>query len=64
MKKFWIVYGQKNNGVFEKFENYEDAANHAKRCVSQIGGCDYFILEAIAVAKQPVPNIEIMKIKD
>jgi hypothetical protein len=59
MKKFWIVYGQKNNGVFEKFESYKDAEDHAKRSVGLGGGCDYFILEAIAVAKQPIPAVEI-----
>lgn len=62
MKKFWIVYGQKNNGVFEKFETYQDAEDHAKRCVGLMGGCDYYILEAMAVAKQPVPVIDIAKL--
>lgn len=64
MKKFWIVYGQKNSGVFEKFDTYQDAEDHAKRCVNSLGGCDYFILEAVAVAKQPVPVIDVIKIED
>lgn len=60
--KFWIVYGQKNDGRFDKFDTYEAAEADAKRKAHGSRDCDYFILEAIAVAKQPVPDIEVSKL--
>lgn len=62
MKKFWIVYGTKNEGVFTRFETYDDAEVEAKRRADKNRDCDYFILETVAVAKQPVPAIEITKL--
>ena len=62
MKKFWIVFGQKNDGRFDRFETYQEAEDDAKRKVINFPGCNYFILEAIAMAKQPVPAVEVAKL--
>jgi len=62
MKKFWIVFGQKNDGRFDRFDSYQEAEDDAKRKVVNFAGCDYFILEAVACAKQPVPSVEIAKL--
>lgn len=62
MKKFWFVYGAKSEGMLQRFESYEDAENEAKRKAHHNRDCDYFILETVAVAKQPVPAIEVSKL--
>lgn len=62
MKKFWMVYGHKNDGRFEKFDTYADAEKCAKRYAHNARDCDYYILETVAVAQQPVPAIEIIKL--
>lgn len=62
MKKFWIVYGTKNDGRFDKHDSYEAAEIDAKRKAHGNRDCDYFILESVAVAKQPVPEIEITRL--
>lgn len=62
MKKFWIVYGVKNSGVFERFESYQDAEDDAKRKAANNRDSDYFILESVAVARQPVPAIDVTKL--
>ncbi len=62
MKKFWIVYGIKNDGKFDRFESYEAAEVDAKRKAHNNRDCDYWILEAVAVAQQPIPPIEIKKL--
>ena len=61
MKKFWIVFGMKNDGRIERFDSYQEAEDDAKRKVINFPGCDYYILETVAVAKQPVPPVEISK---
>lgn len=62
MKKFWLVFGVKNDGRFNRFESYEEAEIDAKRKAHNNRDSDYFILETVAVAKQPVPTIEITKL--
>lgn len=62
MKKFWMVYGAKNDGKLERFDSYEAAEVDAKRKAHNSRDSDYFILETVAVAKQPVPEIEITKL--
>ena len=61
MKKFWMVYGVKNDGQFQKFDSYEEAEVAAKHKAHNGRDCDYFILETIAVARQPIPAIEVTK---
>ena len=60
--KFWMVYSQKNDGRFEKFDTYEAAEVDAKRKAYNNRDCDYFILESVAVAQQPVPDIKVNKL--
>lgn len=62
MKKFWIVYGVKNDGRFERFDTYDEAEADARRKVNGVPGCDYFISESIAVVKQPIPAVEVVKL--
>lgn len=62
MTKFWLVYGEKNEGRFARFDTYQAAEDDAKRKAHANRDCDYVILESIAVAKQPVPAIEITKL--
>lgn len=61
MKKFWIVYGQKNDGVFQRYESYNDAECDAKRKAAMNRDSEFIILEAVASTKQPVPDIDIVK---
>lgn len=61
MKKFWIVYGMKNEGRFEQFDTYQDAEDEAKRMTARDGN-DRTILEAVGVSRQPVPAIDIVKL--
>lgn len=61
MKKFWIVYGMKNEGRFEQFDNYQAAEDEAKRMTARDGN-DRMILEAVGVSRQPVPAIDIVKL--
>ncbi len=62
MKKFWMVFGIKNEGVLSRFDTYDEAELEAKRRAHNAGQGDFFILEAVAVAKQPVPPIEVTKL--
>lgn len=59
MKKFWIVYSEKNIGQFSRFDSPEEATDEAKRKAAS-GVDEYIILEAIATTKKPVPPIEII----
>lgn len=62
MKKFWIVYVHKNTSVFKHYDTYQEAEDEAKRLAYDIRGNEYVILEATATTKQPVPNIDIVKL--
>jgi hypothetical protein len=62
MKKFWYVIGAKNDGRLERFESYDEAVIDAKHKVANNRDSDYYILETVAVAKQPVPEVEITKL--
>jgi hypothetical protein len=47
-----------------KYEKYEDAVNTAKRkaAVTGYNSGDYYIAETVAKAKQPIPEVEVVKI--
>jgi hypothetical protein len=59
VKKFWIIYAEKNSGQFKRYETLEAASDDARR-IAAIGDSEYVILEAISVTKKPVPPIEII----
>ena len=56
---FWMVYSIKNEGRLEKFDNYEDAADEAKRKAAH---GDTYVLVPIGYVKQPVPDLPVEKI--
>ncbi len=58
-QKFWMVYSIKNEGRLEKFDNYDDAADEARRRASS---GDTYILAPVGYVKQPVPNLPIKKL--
>jgi hypothetical protein len=65
MKKFYYVLPQK---AAKQYDTYEDAEAAAKKAAGRVGGDmygreggDVFILETIACAKQPVPDVEVTK---
>ena len=51
-ERFWMVFSIKNDGRLDKFSNYNDAEDEAKR--KAVHG-DTYILAPIAYVKQPVP---------
>ena len=55
-QKFWMVYSIVNSGKLDKFDNYQDAEDEAKRKASS---GDTYILAPVAWVKQPVPNLSI-----
>lgn len=58
--KFWLVYTHKNDGRLNKFDTKDAAMDHAKRLAhSDAGGDPVFILETIAMARRPVPDVEV-----
>ena len=69
MKKFYYALP---SGAAKKYETYEDAETAAKKAVGgrnvsryadELGmASDVYILETIAVAKQPIPDIEVTKL--
>jgi len=62
VKKFWIIYAEKNSGQFKRYDSYEEAADDAKRLAANSIDSEYMILEAVASTKKPVPPIEIIKL--
>ena len=58
-KKFWMLWSQKNDGKLERFETLQDARDEAARRVGG-GSTDVFIMEAVEVARQPIPSCEIV----
>jgi hypothetical protein len=63
MEKFWIVYGVKNSGNFFRHKTQAAAEDAAKRAAFADRDNEFVIMEAVGVAKHPVPNIEIEKLK-
>jgi hypothetical protein len=65
MKKFYYVLPAK---AAKQYDTYEDAEAAAKKSVGRGQDAygrdtgDVFIMETIAVAKQPVPDIEVTKL--
>lgn len=69
MKKFYYVLPAK---AAKQYENYADAEEAAKKAVGNKNtsryadecgfGSDIYILETVAVAKQPIPDIEVTKL--
>jgi len=65
MKKFYFVLPSK---AAKQYDTYEAAEEAAKKTVGKTDryfdtvGSDLYILETIAVAKQPIPDIEITKL--
>lgn len=75
MKKFWtVLYCDKDNaslasGQSKKFDSLDEAVIEAKRKAADMVKSgnghryDIVVAEAIQVAKSPVPDIEMVKIK-
>jgi hypothetical protein len=59
-EKFWMVYAIKNEGRLEKFDNYEDAADEAKR---KAAFGDVYILAPVGYVKQPVPDLLVIPVE-
>lgn len=62
MKKFWLVYCNKNSGVFPIHETYEEAEISAKRLAFENRSSEYVIMEAVATTQQPIPAIDVVKL--
>lgn len=69
MKKFYYVLPAKAAKQYDTYEAAEEAAKKAvggkatSRYCDDVGmGSDVFILETVAVAKQPIPDIEVTKL--
>jgi hypothetical protein len=58
MEKKFVVYRESD---LKGFKTYEEAEVAAKRNVAA-NRCDYFIWQPIAVAKSPVPEVEVTKL--
>lgn len=58
-RKFWMVYCTVNTGKLSEFDNYEDAADEARRKATS---GDTYALAPVAFVKQPVPNLPIEKV--
>jgi hypothetical protein len=66
MKKFYYVLPLKAAKQYDTYEDAEAAAKKAagRQNVDMYGrdSGDVFILESIAIAKQPVPDVEVTKL--
>lgn len=59
--KFWIVYTHKNDGRLSKFDTKREAEDHARRLAhADAGGDPVFVLEAVSMARRPVPDVEVV----
>jgi len=58
-QKFWMVYSIKNEGRLDKFDNYQDAEDEARR-KAQVS--DTYILAPVAFVKQPVPDLPVKRL--
>ena len=58
--KFYAVLSH----TCKRYEKYEDAVAQAKRAAANTGynSGNYYIAETIAMAKQPVPEVEVVKL--
>lgn len=68
MKKFYYVLPAKAAKQYDTYEAAEEAAKKTvgnkatSRYMDEVGmGADVYILETVAVAKQPIPDIEVTK---
>lgn len=64
MKKFYYALPAK---AAKQYDTYEDAEAAAKKAVGRINdgyGCsgDVYIMETVAIAKQPIPDVEVTKL--
>lgn len=58
-----MIYTNKNDGRLEKFPTRLEAESAAKRRAHQnADGEPVFILETIAVAQRPVPDVELVEL--
>ena len=64
MRKFWIVYANKNSGVFQHHTTYDDAMDDAKRKQEQDRGNVYYVLEAMTATKLPVPDVQMVSLRE
>jgi hypothetical protein len=65
MKKFFVALPFKATKQYDTYELAEEAAKKTvgnKDCFNSYGTGDVYILEAIAVAKQPIPDVEVTKL--
>lgn len=65
MKKFWIVYGNNDTGTitrFARFDSQDTSEATARLMAADNRNCAYFILETVAVAHIPAPDIVITRL--
>lgn len=60
MSKFWIVYREKNTGNFTRHDSKLEAIVAAKRMAHNDRDNIYVVMEAVAFAQSPVPDIEVV----
>lgn len=64
MKKFWMIYQQVNDAKLVRFDDKDEAIAEAKRKAHQSNAGDpVYVLEAVIVARRPIPDIETTEIK-
>ena len=59
-QKFWMVYSIKNEGRLDKFDNYQDAEDEAKR---KAAFGNTYILAPVGYVKQPVSHLTVEKVQ-
>lgn len=60
-KKFWSVRTD-DRDVYKVFNSKNEAIEHAKRLVNT-HHLSYYIMEAVALVKQPVPDADVVELK-
>lgn len=66
MEKFWTLYAKNYGGISDRsFKSYEEAEAAAKRAATNKNYQNYeiVIMQSVAFAKAPVPDIEIATIQ-
>jgi len=67
MDKKWLVKDSKAKDLYGRekyvlYNSYADAETAAKRAAANKAEVDVDIFELVAVARAPIPNIEIVKV--
>jgi len=63
MEKCWITYPKTLLNGYKTYDLAEEAAKRAVGNNQYSGHFEYGVYELVAVAKQPVPDVEIVKVK-